>query len=69
MLLRDEDTIDVGYTQQVVEFDITTYHVIHDNHLLNLTLHNIANCVLFPHPLNAMFVEILCFCQLVKIFN
>ena len=45
VLLYHENTVNVGYNYQV-EVDNTMYHVVHDNHWLILTLHNIANYVL-----------------------
>ena len=69
MFLYDEDTVDVGYNQQVVEVDNTIYYVIHDNHWLKLMLNDITNYFLFPYHLSAVFVKILCFCQLAEKFN
>ena len=32
VLLYDDDNVDVGYNQQVVEFDNMMHHVVHNNH-------------------------------------
>ena len=68
MLFYDNVTFDVGYNKQLFEVDNMRYHVVHDNHWLNLTLNKIANYVLCNYLLSAVFVKILCFCKLVKHF-
>ena len=56
LLVYNEDTVEVGYNQQVVVVDNTMYHDIHDNHWFKLTLHDIDNFIMVFTPLNAMFV-------------
>ena len=66
VLFYDDDTVDVSYNQQVVEVDNIMYHVVHDNHWLNLTINNISNYVMFPYYLRSVFVPIICLYQMVK---
>ena len=68
VLLYDDDTVDVGYNKQVVEVDNITYHIVHNNHWLNLKLNGIANYFLFPYQLSDVFAKIKTFCQSVKKF-
>ena len=68
MFLYYDDTVEVGYNQHVVEVDNMMYHVVHDNHWLNLTLHKIAKHVLFPYHLSTEFVQVICFFPSVKHF-
>ena len=68
VLLYDADTVDVDYNKQVVGVDNMMYHVVHDNNVLNLSLNEISNYVLFTYHLSPVFVQILCFCQLVNNF-
>ena len=65
-MLYDYDTLDVGYNQKLVEVENTMYCVVHNNHWLKLNLNEIVNYIMFPYYFSAVFVKILCFCQLVK---
>ena len=64
MFLYDNDTVAFDYNQKVVKVDNMMYHVVHDNHWLNLTLNKISNYVLFSYHLkrcvceNSMFLPI-----------
>ena len=66
VFLYDGYTVHVGYNQQVVEVDNTMYNVFHYNYWLDLMLNKIVNYILCPYHLSAVFLQILCFYQLVK---
>ena len=66
VLLYDENTVDVGYNQRLVEVDNIMYNVVHDNYWLKLMTNKIVDYFLFLYHLSTLFVKNLCFCQSLK---